>query len=311
MSTAAPVVPPSQGSRSSPLAVGLGEVLWDMLPAGKQLGGAPANFAFHAQQLGARGVVVSAVGRDALGAEIEARLEALSLPACLHFSDLPTGTVSVRLDAAGVPSYVIHEPVAWDEMSPGSYLGYPAATDVVCFGSLAQRSPQSRAAIHRFLADTRTDECLRIFDINLRQNFYSEPVIRASLDVAGVLKLNHEELPVVAAMLALPADEATFADALLERLPGLRVIALTRGGSGSSLFTRERASHHPRVATTVADTVGAGDAFTATLAMGLLRGLPLDRINDAANRVAAYVCSQRGATPRLPDELAAEWRAQQ
>jgi fructokinase len=291
-------------SNLGPIIVGLGEVLWDLLPAGKQLGGAPANFAFHAQQLGARGVVVSAVGRDALGEEIKARLEQLGVSSKLHISDLPTGTVSVKLDAAGVPSYVIHQPVAWDEMrDAGEGKDLAARTDVVCFGSLAQRSLTSRATIHAFLAATRRDQCLRVFDINLRQDFYSELVIRESLDMTGVFKLNDQELPVVAGLLGLPADEATFAESLLSRLPSLRVIALTRGPHGSALFTRDETNQHPGVPATLADTVGAGDAFTATLAIGLLRGEPLDRINAAANRVAAYVCSQHGATPKLPAEL--------
>ena len=295
---------PSQPTPPRLLAIGLGEVLWDLLPSGKQLGGAPTNFAFHAQQLGARGIVISAVGRDALGAEIEARLSDLQLSACLHHSNLPTGTVSVRLDAAGVPSYVIHQPVAWDELSAdAATLSHAAAADVVCFGSLAQRSTPSRAAIHAFLAATRRDACLRIFDINLRQNFYSESIIRESLDVAGVLKLNDQELPVVAELLRLQTDEPGFAAALFRHFPSLRLVALTRGPSGSALFARDATSQRPGIATTLADTVGAGDAFTATLAIGLLRGLPLDHINAAANHVAAYVCSQHGATPKLPAAL--------
>jgi fructokinase len=301
------MTPAAHTAASKPIAVGLGEVLWDILPAGKQLGGAPANFAFHAQQLGARGVVFSAVGRDALGEEIEARLAELGLASNLHRCERPTGTVSVQLDAAGVPSYVIHQPVAWDEMrDAGGATDLAAQANVVCFGSLAQRALPSRTMIHAFLAATRRDECLRVFDINLRQDFYSESIICESLDVAGVLKLNDQELPVVASLLHLPAEEQKFAGTLLARLPTLRLIALTRGPNGSALFTREETSEHPGVPTTLADTVGAGDAFTATLALGLLRGMPLDRINAAANRVAAYVCSQPGATPALPPALARE-----
>ena len=291
-------------SEKRPIAVGLGEVLWDLLPAGKQLGGAPANFAFHAQQLGARGVVVSAIGNDALGDEIEQRLEAADLAFAITLDhDHPTGTVSVKLDAVGVPSYVINAPAAWDfiGLADGKEK-FQSVADVVCFGSLAQRSAVSRESIHRYLRATRPG-CLRIFDINLRQHYFSEPVVRESLELAGVLKLNDQELPVVADLLKLPTIERPFADALFERFPSLRVIALTRGPGGSALFTREATSEHPGVTTTLADTVGAGDAFTATLAMGLLRNVPLDRINAAANRVAAYVCSQHGATPTLPEEL--------
>jgi fructokinase len=289
-----------------PVAVGLGEVLWDLLPTGRQLGGAPANFAFHAQQLGARGVVVSAIGADMLGDHIEERLQASGLTSALAIDhEHPTGTVSVKLDAQGVPNYVIHQPVAWDFLHDHHFPAASAA-DVVCFGSLAQRSHVSRDSIQRYLRDTRPD-CLRVFDINLRQDFFSEPVVRGSLDVAGVLKLNDQELPVVAGLLGLPMDETGFAAALLERFPAMRMIALTRGPGGSALFTREGTSQHPGVPTTLADTVGAGDAFTATLAVGLLRGVALDRINDAANRIAAFVCSQRGATPDLPDELVMPW----
>ncbi|HEV2292509.1 MAG TPA: carbohydrate kinase [Tepidisphaeraceae bacterium] len=294
------------GSRASsppPVALGVGEVLWDLLPSGRQLGGAPANFAFHAQQLGARGVVASAVGADILGDEIEERLQWWGVVSSIAIDhEHPTGTVSVTLDGQGVPNYVIHHPVAWDFLHNHHFP--PATTaDVVCFGTLAQRSPVSRQSIQRYLRDTRPD-CLRVFDINLRQHFYTEPVIRASLDVAGVLKLNEQELPVVAEMLGLPSNEAAFTAALFERLVGLRLIALTRGPNGSALLTREATSQHAGIRTTLADTVGAGDAFTAAVAVGLLKRIPLDRINDAANRIAAFVCSQPGATPRLPEELA-------
>lgn len=173
------------------------------------------------------------------------------------------------------------------------------------FASARWRSAHLSRAKAFNLRDTRPD-CLRIFDINLRQHFFSEPIVRESLALAGVLRLNDQELPIVAKLLDLPKDEPAFAPALFGRFPSLRVIALTRGPNGSALFTREATSHHRGVPTPLADTVGAGDAFTAALAMGLLRGLPLDRIHDAANRIAAYVCSQPGATPTLPAELTRE-----
>jgi fructokinase len=298
----------TSGPQFNPVVIGLGEVLWDLLPAGKQLGGAPANFAWHAQQLGARSAVVSAVGRDPLGDEILARLRAMELDGS-HVSvddTHPTGTVSVTLDLAGVPNYVIHEDVAWDFIPAGGPLDELARrADVVCFGTLAQRSEASRQAVRKFLFETRAD-CLRVFDINLRQRFYDRHVIEASLARASVLKLNDQELPAIAKLLTLPRDEAGAVRMLFRGLVNLRLVALTRGSSGSTLFARDGVvSHHPGVGTTLVDTVGAGDAFTATLAIGLLRGRPLDHINEVANRVAAYVCSQPGATPPLPAELVA------
>jgi fructokinase len=300
-----PAAQPPPSAR--PLAVGLGEVLWDLLPGGKQLGGAPANFAYHARQLGAKSAVISAIGRDALGDEILARLRQLGIDTQYVAIDEkhPTGTVSVKLDAAGVPSYVIHENVAWDRVpnSP-AVLDLARSADVICFGSLAQRSPYTKKAIHECLRAARPD-ALRICDINLRQNYFSERVIADSLHLANILKLNDQELPVIARQYELPEnDEQAVVRGLLENLP-LRVIALTRGDKGSSLYRRNETNHHPGVATKLADTVGAGDSFTAALAIGLLRGEPLERINDAANRLAAYVCSMPGATPPIPAELRA------
>lgn len=291
-----------------PLAIGLGEILWDLLPSGKQLGGAPANFAFHAQALGATSAVVSAVGRDELGTEILDRLRGLGLDTRYVAVDPrhPTGTVSVSLDAAGVPSYVIHADVAWDFIPDSQGLRELAGrAQVICFGSLAQRSPVSRGTVHAFLGASRP-EALRIFDINLRQHYYTAEAVRASLALATVLKINDEELPRVAELLGLPRDEGGTMRALFERFP-LRVVALTRGGRGSSLYAPGDVSHHAGFPVAIVDTVGAGDAFTAALAMGLLRGRPLARINELANRLAAFVCSQPGATPVVPEGLVREW----
>jgi fructokinase len=294
----------AQLTMQSPLVVGLGEILWDLLPGGKVLGGAPANFAYHAAALGARGAVVSAVGADALGTEILDKLSSLRLNIS-HVNvdpDRPTGTVAVRLDGAGVPSYVIHEGVAWDYISQtDSALELARRADVVCFGTLGQRSPVSRATIRQFLASTRP-EALRVFDINLRQHFYDVEVIRESLANANMLKLNDQELPVVAHLLELPPAEQPALTGLLAQFP-LNLIALTRGPHGSSLYTRESHSSYPGVSGELVDTVGAGDAFTAALVMGWFHGHDLDRINATANRVASYVCSQPGATPPMPPDL--------
>jgi fructokinase len=292
-------------AHSKPVAIGLGEVLWDLFPSGKQLGGAPANFAYHAQQLGAASSVVSAVGRDGPGEEILRRLSDLRLDASHITVDTahPTGTVTVELDAAGVPSYVIHEDVAWDflPVTP-AVLKLAGRADVVGFGSLAQRSPATRRSIRRILASTGPN-CLRLFDINLRQHYYGEEVVRESLALTSALKLNDQEVPVVAKLLGLSTDEGEAVGALLQRFQHLNVVAVTRGERGSSLYTLDAADHHGGYAAETVDTVGAGDAFTAALATGLLRREPLHRINDAANRVASYVCTQHGATPALPREL--------
>ena len=290
---------------SRPLVVGIGEVLWDLLPSGKQLGGAPANFAYHAQQLGARGAVVSAVGKDALGDELLARLRELGLDTRHVTADWrrPTGTVSVTLDAAGVPSYVIHEKVAWDALVFNAALRDLArSADVMCFGTLAQRTATSRDCISDTL-DQSPGIC--IFDINLRQHYYSRDVIESSLIEAPVMKINDEELAVVARLFDLsgPADLLRM---LFDRYE-MGLIAVTRGGRGSILYPQDgEPLEHPGVpVTNLVDTVGAGDAFTAALAIGLLRNEPLDRVNAAANRLAAYVCSQPGATPAIPPELLA------
>jgi fructokinase len=271
--------------------VSVGEVLWDLLPAGPVLGGAPANFACHARALGADTTLVSRVGDDDLGREILRRLDAHD--AVQMDTQRPTGTVSVQLSADGQPQYTIHENAAWDAIEADDCA---READAVCFGSLAQRSPISRASIRQMIALTRAD-ALRVFDINLRQSFYSCELIEASLTLANVLKLNDAELPVLEEMFALHGLKA-----IAEHF-ALRTIALTRGGQGSVIFDRGEFSEHPGIAATVRDTIGAGDAFTAALTLGLLADWPLPRINQRANEVAAFVCSQSGATPALPAAL--------
>jgi fructokinase len=286
---------------SQPLVVGLGEILWDLLPDGKQLGGAPANFAYHTQSLGARGVVASCVGDDELGRLIVARLVELGLDIQHVAVDErhPTGTVSVELDAGGKPRYTIHKNVAWDFIpSTPALLDLAARADAVCYGSLCQRSEVSRRTVRAFLESTRPD-CLRVFDINLRQSFYGPEIVDAMLSLSNVMKLNDEELPVVARLLSISGTEPDILRALGDRY-GLRLIALTKGACGSLLWTPGATSSHPGIRPPrIVDTVGAGDAFTAALAMGLLRGNLLDQINADANRLASYVCSQPGATPTL------------
>ncbi|MEQ1861640.1 MAG: carbohydrate kinase [Chthoniobacteraceae bacterium] len=269
-----------------PRVFALGEVLWDLLPGGPVLGGAPANFAHHARALGAETTLISRVGDDELGREILRHFAVQVDP------QRPTGTVSVEL-TDGQPRYTIHENVAWDAIEPD---GRVREADVVCFGSLAQRAAISRASIQRMVAATRPD-ALRVFDINLRQHFYSREVIETSLALANVLKLNDAELPVIEEMFALRDIEAIAARF------DLRAVALTRGSEGCVLWSDGARAEHAGVATTVRDTIGAGDSFTAALTLGLLAGRPLDRVLDHASRIAAYVCSQSGATPPLPPEL--------
>lgn len=284
--------------------VGIGEALWDLLPGGRQMGGAPANFAYHARELGGDVRMVSRVGADALGRELLARLHALGIPTdgVETDPDRPTGTVTVTLEATGEPQYTIHEGVAWDNLRgepPGREA--VAAADAVCFGTLGQRSEPARTTI-RDLVRSAAHAQLRILDVNLRQRYWSGPVVADSLALANVLKLNETELPRLADLFALTGDVRAQLSQLADR-HGLRVVAYTRGGAGSLLMVDGRWSDHPGVPTTVADTVGAGDSFTAALAHGLLRGWAADAINARANAVAAFVASRPGGTPPLPDDL--------
>ncbi len=284
--------------------VALGEVLWDLLPAGRMLGGAPANFAFHAHALGAAARLISRVGDDALGGEIMQRFSAAGLPVDGLQMDpaAPTGAVSVDLSADGQPCYTIHRGVAWDAIAAApAALAMVADAEAVCFGSLAQRSPISRASI-RLLVAASPPQAWRIFDVNLRQDFYTPETIEASLELANVLKLNETELPVLAEMFGLGGELPHQLTALAARF-ALRAIALTLGARGSVLLVDGVFSTYHGKPTVVRDTIGAGDAFTAVLSLGLLAGWPPERINERANAVAAFVCSQPGATPALPEEL--------
>lgn len=282
----------------------VGEVLWDLLPDGKQLGGAPANFTYHCRALGALARLVTRVGDDELGREVLERFRALGLPTETVQVDpeQPTGTVSVTLDRSGQPHFTIHEGVAWDRIrADEAGLAAAGEADAICFGSLAQRSELARQAI-RTLVAAAPPTALRVLDVNLRPPFVDRNVIAASLELANILKLNDGELTELATMFGLPAGVREGMEELAGRF-GLKVVALTRGAEGSLLLADGEWSDHPGQPTEVSDTIGAGDAFTACLVVGLLAGHPLDAINEHANRVAAYVCSQPGGTPRLPDAL--------
>lgn len=288
-----------------PLVVGIGEILWDILPSGKKLGGAPANFAYHAGELGCEAYIISSVGNDKLGNEILDILNTLGLSSRYIQIDEchPTGTVEVQLDNNGIPSYIIHENVAWDYIKVNEKcLELMKNADAVCFGSLSQRSETSREAILKLLNNTNNN-CIKIFDINLRQNFYNREIIINSLAHANVLKLNELELSIVSDLLGVNGGEESEKLRKLQKKYSLRLIALTKGDCGSILFNGERISKHPGFKVEVLDTVGAGDAFTAAVTVGLIKKWDLDTINDFANKLGGYVCTQQGATPKLPEWL--------
>jgi fructokinase len=281
--------------------VGLGELLWDLFPSGKKLGGAPANFAYIASLLGDYGIPASRLGRDLLGEEALLRLTELGLPASFiqEDADHPTGTVEVHVDDRGQPRFDIAEGVAWDflEWTP-QWQVLAEQADAVCFGSLAQRSPRSRSTIRAFLRATRRD-AVRVFDVNLRQNFYSAEVLSESMKLATIVKLNHEELPKISHMLGLNLEDAEAAARLLIARYNLKLICVTRGDAGSMLVTAAESHSHPGVRVKVADTVGAGDAFTAALVHEYLCGASLENMNEISNRMGAWVASEVGATPVL------------
>jgi fructokinase len=284
--------------------IAVGEILWDLLPAGRQLGGAPANFIQHASSLGAGAGLVSRVGDDDLGKEALGRLRARGVATDLIQVDpeAPTGTVGVELGPDRQPRFTIHEGVAWDRLAaPDAALAALGHADAVCFGSLAQRTAAGAAAVRRLVGAARPG-AWRICDINLRPPFVQPEVVAASLALANVLKLNDQELAVLATMLDLPGGEDAQLEALLRR-HALRLIALTRGGQGSLLVGEAGRSERPAAAVEVVDTVGAGDAFTAALALGLLHGWPLDETHRLAAEVAAFVCTRPGGTPDLPPAL--------
>ena len=287
--------------------LGVGEVLWDLLPAGKQLGGAPANFVYHARAMGADASLISRVGDDPLGREILERLFQAGVPACDVMLDAahPTGTVDVELGADGQPRYIIHEDVAWDHLLADD-TGTAAEADAICFGTLAQRHEVSRASI-RALLDATRPECLRVLDVNLRQNFYSRDVLSESLERANVLKLNDAELPVLAELLAVRAQEPREQITELAERFALRLVAYTRGAEGSVLFGDGKWSERDESPVEVKDTIGAGDGFTAAVTVGTLLGWSLQDIHAAADAVATFVCSQSGGMPPWPDALRARF----
>jgi fructokinase len=286
--------------------VAIGEVLWDMFPEGPQFGGAPANFACSVAGLAGEDVevcVLSAVGRDELGQRALDILHDRGVDTSyVSQIDHPTGQVLVHLDAAGHASYEFASDNAWDYIPwTDELLPLASRADVVCFGTLAQRSGTSRSTIQSFLQATRAD-CLRILDINLRPPFWSNEVVQQSLELANILKLNDHELRVVAQIMDLKIPDHQIVEQLLRDFR-LKLVALTYGAKGAIIRSLDEHSDLPSENIEVVNTVGAGDAYTAALAIGMLRGLPVAQTNAWANRVAAFVCTQPGAAPNLPDSL--------
>lgn len=287
------------------IIVGMGEALWDVLPEGKKLGGAPANFAYHVSQFGLNSRVVSAVGQDKLGMEILDNFREKQLYGMVEIVPYPTGTVQVELDAEGVPCYDIKEGVAWDNIPYTQALdGLARQTRAVCFGSLAQRSIVSRETIHRFL-DAMPDEpgTLKIFDINLRQSFYTKEILCESFRRCNVLKINDEELVTVSRMFGYPGIDLQDKCWILLAKYDLKMLILTCGVNGSYVFTPGHVSFVETPKVQVADTVGAGDSFTAAFTAAILKGCTVEEAHRLAVETSAYVCTQQGAMPLLPERL--------
>lgn len=289
------------------IVVGMGEALWDVLPEGKKIGGAPANFAYHVSQFGLPSCVVSAIGDDALGKEIIENFTSKGLDQLIAEVPYPTGTVQVEIDQTGIPLYDIKENVAWDNIPYTEHLDALAKrTKAVCFGSLAQRNVVSRETINHFL-DTmpKDDDSLIVFDVNLRQGFYNKEILCKSMQNSNILKINDEELITVSRMFGYPGIDLQDKCWILLGKYNLKMLILTCGINGSYVFTPGNVSFQPTPKVEVADTVGAGDSFTAAFIASILKGKSVTEAHTIAVKTSAFVCTQKGAMPILPPEYTA------
>ena len=287
------------------VVVGMGEALWDVLPEGKKIGGAPANFAYHVSQFGLDSCAVSAIGDDALGIELLENFNKKGVKHLIETVPYPTGTVQVEIDQAGIPQYEIKENVAWDNIPYTAKLESLAErTRAVCFGSLAQRNVVSRSTINRFLdAMPQDDERLIVFDVNLRQGFYNKDILCNSMKRCNILKINDEELVTVSRMFGYPGNELQDKCWILLGKYNLKMLILTCGINGSYVFTPGNVSFQPTPKVEVADTVGAGDSFTAAFIANILKGRSVADAHKKAVETSAFVCTQKGAMPTLPAEI--------
>lgn len=289
------------------IVVGMGEALWDVLPEGKKIGGAPANFAYHVSLFGLPSCVVSAIGDDALGKEIIENFTSKGLDQLIAEVPYPTGTVQVEIDQTGIPLYDIKENVAWDNIPYTEHLDALAKrTKAVCFGSLAQRNVVSRETINHFL-DTmpKDDDSLIVFDVNLRQGFYNKEILCKSMQNCNILKINDEELITVSRMFGYPGIDLQDKCWILLGKYNLKMLILTCGINGSYVFTPGNVSFQPTPKVEVADTVGAGDSFTAAFIASILKGKSVTEAHTIAVKTSAFVCTQKGAMPILPPEYTA------
>lgn len=287
------------------IVVGMGEALWDVLPEGKKLGGAPANFAYHVSQFGLDSCVVSAVGDDPLGHEIIENYTSKGLNQHIAEVPYPTGTVQVEIDPAGIPQYDIKENVAWDNIPfTESLEAIARETRAVCFGSLAQRNVVSRDTIGRFLdAMPKSNDTLVVFDVNLRQGFYNKEILCRSMERCNILKINDEELVTVSRLFGYPGIDLQDKCWILLGKYNLKMLILTCGINGSYVFTPGNVSFQPTPKVEVEDTVGAGDSFTAAFIASILKGRSVADAHSRAVQTSAYVCTRKGAMPQLPSEL--------
>ncbi len=289
------------------IVIGMGEALWDVLPEGKKIGGAPANFAYHVSQFGLDSCAISAVGDDALGLELLENFKQRGVRYQIDTVPYPTGTVQVEIDQAGVPQYEIRENVAWDNIPYTAKLEtYAQQAKAVCFGSLAQRNVVSRNTINRFLdAIPEENNPLIVFDVNLRQGFYNKEILCNSMKRCNILKINDEELVTVSRMFGYPGIDLQDKCWILLGKYNLQMLILTCGINGSYVFTPGNVSFQPTPKVVVADTVGAGDSFTAAFIANILKGKSVVEAHRKAVETSAYVCTQPGAMPVLPPEITA------